>query len=435
MKCKLKNLIISGILALMPFINLYSQGLRTGQRCPDVMLKYIFNYKTSEVKLSDLKKKLVILDFWGLHCTGCIEAFPKMDSLQQIFDDKIQIIMVNKEGEIETEKFLTKLKNIKIPNLPFVTGDSTLSKLFPHLLVPHHVWLDSNRIVDFITNGWNTTEDNIRLFLAGKDLKLPEKKDVLHFDWDRPFITLVDSNLQKQVEYYSYIMHAVQGLSGSYSIDAKGGSLTPNHISFNRAPAIRLFITAFEEGGKYDFKPRNSVVLKVKDSAEYIPPEDVNDFDKWIDKYSYCYELKVPPLRASKLYTFMQQDLERYFDVEAKIAKNEARCLVINKINSKNIIKTKGGRTETYQKDGLWYFHNVPFKDFILNLKVVANGNQYPNPIIDNSGIKGNVDMAIDASLIKNFNVVSLIKCLRKYGLNAKERDWVTDVLIIRDKK
>ncbi len=436
----LKHLFLSLTSLLTLSVGLYGQPLKIGQKCPDVVLKDIINYPASEAKLSDFKGKLVILDFWGLYCSGCIAAFPEMDSLQRRFGNKIQIIMVNKEDEDSTKRFFAERKNIKMPPLPFVTGDSILSGFFPHLLVPHHVWIDSTGTVRYITDGWNTTAAHIQDFLEGKDIRLPEKRDILHFDWDKPFITIADSNIQNQVEYYSYIMHAINGLSGSYGIDSKGGSSIPNHISFNRAPAIRLFAMAFGENGKYDFEPRNTVILEVKDTSKYIIPKNIDAFNKWQTKYSYCYELMVPPSQADQLYTFMQQDLMRYFGVKAKVEKRNIKCLVLCLISRKDKLQTKGGtpKTNFYSRteDSIKYYHNHPFNEFVSNLKGYYKREGLAVPFIDGTGYSGNVDIEISADVWANImNISAVNNALKKYDLQLKEKDLPTEVLVIRDVK
>src|SRR5699024_8057259 len=138
MKSKMSRFILLVIPILILSFKTYSQGLKTGQRCPDVTLRNIIKYDSSEANLSDFKGKLVILDFWALHCTGCSAALREMESLQKLLGKRIQIIMINKESKKVTENFFEKLGTSKTPDLPFVTGYTVLSKLCPHLLVPHH---------------------------------------------------------------------------------------------------------------------------------------------------------------------------------------------------------------------------------------------------------------------------------------------------------
>src|SRR4051812_35344429 len=45
--------------------------------------------------LGQLNGKLIILDFWNIHCPDCISAFPHMLQLQKTFGEKIQVILVN----------------------------------------------------------------------------------------------------------------------------------------------------------------------------------------------------------------------------------------------------------------------------------------------------------------------------------------------------
>src|SRR5258705_3241888 len=99
-----------------------SQELTIGDVCPDVRLVNYANNKIKSFTLSDFKSKLIIIDFWGTGCTSCIKAFPKIDSLQKKFQDKIQFILVNKESADSTRGFFLKRKKIKDPDVPMVMG-------------------------------------------------------------------------------------------------------------------------------------------------------------------------------------------------------------------------------------------------------------------------------------------------------------------------
>ncbi len=70
--------------------NLYSQEVKIGGHVPDITLQNIININQQNFRLSDFKGKLIILDFWGIYCSSCIAAFPKLDSLQTKYNDKIQ---------------------------------------------------------------------------------------------------------------------------------------------------------------------------------------------------------------------------------------------------------------------------------------------------------------------------------------------------------
>src|SRR5829696_2286085 len=82
--------------------------VRIGQPVPDVSLDKLVNYPASTIKLSDFRGKLLILDFWATWCSPCIAAFPKLDSLQRKFGDKLQILSVTKESKSIVKQFLSK---------------------------------------------------------------------------------------------------------------------------------------------------------------------------------------------------------------------------------------------------------------------------------------------------------------------------------------
>ena len=69
--------------------------LKVGDCVPDYKLINLINYSSKTANLSDLKGKLVILDFWNSHCISCIESWPNLLRLQKEFDESLQIILIN----------------------------------------------------------------------------------------------------------------------------------------------------------------------------------------------------------------------------------------------------------------------------------------------------------------------------------------------------
>ena len=83
----------------------FAQPITIGQKCPDILLKNIYNYPKKEMKLSQFNADLIILDLWGYYCEACIKAFPKIDSLQKKFQGELQFIAVNIESQQATKDF------------------------------------------------------------------------------------------------------------------------------------------------------------------------------------------------------------------------------------------------------------------------------------------------------------------------------------------
>jgi thiol-disulfide isomerase/thioredoxin len=59
------------------------RALTVGDTVPDITIRNVYNYPDSVIKLSDLKGKLTILDFWATWCGSCLSAFPEMHDLKK----------------------------------------------------------------------------------------------------------------------------------------------------------------------------------------------------------------------------------------------------------------------------------------------------------------------------------------------------------------
>ncbi|ANI88854.1 hypothetical protein A9P82_05850 [Arachidicoccus ginsenosidimutans] len=138
------------ILLVPAFLCLYLSAIAqsnrpfyTGERVPDITLHHIINYKNSSAALSSFGHKLIILDFWGIHCGSCIAMFPLEDSLQKAFGKNVQFILVTSDSLNKTLAFIQQWKQKHHSGFspPIVTEDHLLRKLFWHYYVPHYAWL------------------------------------------------------------------------------------------------------------------------------------------------------------------------------------------------------------------------------------------------------------------------------------------------------
>lgn len=170
------------------FINHGAKGLKIGDKMPDIPFGTILNNSTGKTHFSELKGKVVILDFWSTSCTTCIANFPMMSHMQEEFADKIQIILVNLgETQQQIDQTATnrgrtnpKFSKFKTPeNLPSIVQERPISNIedywkgtwqqyFPLRGVPFHVWIDQNGTISVMGGHENTYPDKIRDLLLGK---------------------------------------------------------------------------------------------------------------------------------------------------------------------------------------------------------------------------------------------------------------------------
>ncbi len=426
-------------LAILNVTQVKSQEIKIGQKCPEVFLKNIINYDRNEIRLSNFKGKLVILDFWSTSCSACIKAFSKIDSLQNQFKDQLQFIAVNTESYESTINFFKKKSHIKKPPIPFVTGDTILSKLFPHIFVPHHVWINKAGIVQYITDGHNATAEHIIAFVNGDSLALREKKYDTNYFYESPLIALTEKKGIENLESYSLLMHCISGISFGNAIGNAVGTNKGYHITQTCASILQLYSTAFSEDGKHDFTNSNTVILEVKDKSKYLFPTDNNLMDEWVSKYSFNYELMVPATESKEIYKKMQQDLSRYFNLKAVVEKRMIKCLALVRISTLDKLKARAGKPATNlwvsNIDSIRYMSNQDFKLFADALSAVYKDFGFTRPFINKTNYKGKIDIQLSADAFDTFDVDKLNIELYRYGLALQEQSSLRQVLILREAK
>ncbi len=152
--CLLHNKGTSQNIQIVPF--------QIGERVPDLPVKNIINYKDSVATLSSFGNKIIILDFWNVHCTSCLAMFPLEDSLQALFPGDVQFILVTSDPKEKVEQFLARYnKTQKRLSLPILTGDDLLTKMFRFSYIPHYVWLAPNGLIMAESSDYFITKENI----------------------------------------------------------------------------------------------------------------------------------------------------------------------------------------------------------------------------------------------------------------------------------
>ncbi|WP_286897762.1 TlpA family protein disulfide reductase [Sphingobacterium sp. UBA6317] len=165
-------------------------ALKPGDKIPDAVwdqpleLNY-FNGKKKTIKFADLKGKLILLDFWSTGCPSCIEGIPDMELIQQRFQDKVQVVMVNSKRNKDTpERIKKRFKKYKedfnyTPVLPTILNDTLFTSLFPHNTLPTIGIINPEG--EFVLNSYasSITEDIIQDFLkTGIANRFIEKSEI-----------------------------------------------------------------------------------------------------------------------------------------------------------------------------------------------------------------------------------------------------------------
>lgn len=329
------------------------------------------------------------------------------------------------------------MKHLRKPAFPFVSGDSVLSRLFPHVIVPHHVWIDSNQVVRFITDGTNTTDENLKAFLQGKDLNLGEKMYEEQSYFTHPLQAVQTGKYDHMIQSYCLIMHCISGVRFSNAAVSTTGTGKPNRISQTCVTILQLYEIAYSEGGKFDYSPSNTIILEVSDSTRLIMPSNETYLEDWYNNNAYSFDLMVPASNAEELYLTMQQELNWFFKLSATREKREILTLVLKKIKSREIQKSKGGLPShnlwVESADPYFFIRNQPLKMLSSYLSVSARYLGLPTPYLDETGYEGHIDFKIKKEILQGMQLRQLNKELARLNLELSVEKRLMNVLVIKE--
>lgn len=442
MKIKLVNT----LLLLMCSLGLLGQEslkfpLRVGDKMPEIVFHTMVNYPGGKAKLSDFKGKPVILDLWHVQCTACIEGMPKMQELQRKFNGQIQIIGFGMNSIADYKKLRKNSSILKeITTLPLALQADT--PLFKNLvgIFPRHIWIDKDGIIRAVTSTLNASENHIQNFVNGKPLTFIMEKANNAFDKYYPTDTslLVQGNGKNlnRLLYHSLFSRRVDfdngiGTGGSSSNYVNVGPEKPGIRTINATlmSSINLvYHDSIQDISSYH------VVLEAEDLQRFIAPSNVEEYDQWRQKNTYCYELSLPEGRVYSRETvlkYLRQDMQRFFGVKIVLKPHLTNCLILYRLDDKDRIKTMGMPHDKEYNAGMNYgndFRNVPINEIRGNIQIMLSWHKVPVKVIDETNYFGNVDMKFDHKL----DDIDLVRAsLRKYGLGLKEAQRMVNCIVI----
>jgi uncharacterized protein (TIGR03435 family) len=379
-----------------------SQTNLIGKKSKELDFPLVLNSEMKQFKLSDFRSKIVILDFWATWCSPCIASFPYLEEFQKEFNSSIQIITITDESPERIEKFLSKRK----VNLPIAIDiDRKLSDYFPHRSIPHTVIIDKDGIIKAITTPEELTKTILNEMIAGKEVTLSEKIDVLNFDPSKPL---------SKSENFTYQITVTPFQDGLPSMSNPTGG---NGIYKNR----RILCTNLSPKTLYEIAYQFPVGIRTK-----VEVKNKETFD-WSKETAICFDLIVPDELADKRFEIMKQQLQLLYSFRPVIEKRKMKVKVLQVIEGQKaaIEAAHGGRKEVaYSGRGL-SMKNAESKTIADFLE-----SQLNIPVLDETGLKGLYNLEL---VWYNEDADNIHEALRKIGLVLTNAEKEADVLVIYD--
>jgi peroxiredoxin len=138
-----------------------SRPPRIGTAAPD----FIVQDSDRKVALSDLRGKVVVLNFWASWCPPCVEETPSMVQMANRVKDK-GVVVFGVSVDVDGDAYHKFLKDYKIEYLTVRDADSKSSSLYGTFKFPETYIIDRNGTLR-------------RKFIGAVDWNSPEVMDFL----------------------------------------------------------------------------------------------------------------------------------------------------------------------------------------------------------------------------------------------------------------
>ncbi|WP_026576413.1 redoxin domain-containing protein [Bacillus sp. UNC438CL73TsuS30] len=117
-------------------------GLKVGAQAPNFELKTLAGDK---IKLSDLRGKKVMLNFWATWCPPCKAEMPAMEKFYKEKDKDLVILAVNIDPQLDVKGFVNKNK-ITFPIL--LDADDHVNETYQILSIPTTYFINRKGIIE-----------------------------------------------------------------------------------------------------------------------------------------------------------------------------------------------------------------------------------------------------------------------------------------------
>ncbi len=421
--------------ALFALMRLQAQPLQKGQQIPQTKFPQTFNHHKPTLDLALYKNKIIVFDFWSINCIGCIQSFPKLDSLQKKFGSDVQLILVTKDPLQKVKDFFEKRKKIKIPQVPFICNDTVLQQYFPHIGVPAYAWLNKEHQFLFLTNGSDLNEQSITKLLNNQTVNM-----AAHQTGRQQIKNVINKEYEEKLQFVSYLTTCISGQRESYSNALKKRT---TGIEVKCESVTALYVMAFNENGKFNYKRVGRLVTDFAEPYKYSKPANEAEYQDWKKQYAYSYELLVPKSDTLLKYMYMKQDLQRFFQLSAQVKPIYKKCIVLETIDGMLNIKTKGAASfNSFNRSSVSgdvnfpqrELINLPFQYFLHSISYWLE-TEYKLPFENSINFSGNVDIRLSGEAVETLSIKKLNEELKQYGLILVEKDMPVQCLILSDKE
>lgn len=378
-------------------------------------------FKDHWTSIPGLEGKSVIIDAFTSGCIICFKSFPKINNWQQKYRDKLQFLLAGKK-DATIEKTYERFKARYDLNLP-VNFDPAVMKLLGCRSFPEYIWINPEGIIKAVTGSEEMTEENIRSFLSGQDIRQGAASDPIQFNSSRLYLLNGNGGTDSNYLYRSVL---TAWKKGQPLITPQRLLVTNNSFQVLGITRDQLYKYAF--AGASFWSPEDSLYERF-----YPFPITKNTDSVCVPSTSdplYCYSLFYPDItkgNETELREVIYQDIERIFKMEAEVKRLQIPVWhLVLKDGDTSMIVSRSKIFSGYRTYGGIHVKGFPMIEFIRFLQI---NNPFAGPFINSTGIKGLIDISFDAVIS---DIDDLRKGLQTAGLDLRKENKEMDVIVYK---
>jgi thiol-disulfide isomerase/thioredoxin len=300
-----------------------STQLNIGDVIPEEMMSMLFTSVTEgktnvdSFSFTQAKNRPIILDFWSTWCGSCIDGLQKILSFTK--GKHIHVFGVTNQNHDIIQNFFNTNNTFSNSNFTTIVSDTLLKTYFPHVGIPHLIWINSKGIIVGITGSKEVKLDDVLEFLETDQINLGLKSELVKNHRSTIWEIKSHENILENIGY-TLITPFIKDLSPIEIVNNNNFKI----VSYRNRPIIELYKNALSD--KYSFSS-NEIKWLVPNPDRYaFWLSDTKDYSKWLEENAICYEKKI---EASKPLN-MLLDLNSNLGLNVEVKDSILSCLIIS---------------------------------------------------------------------------------------------------------
>lgn len=382
-------------------LHLFGQA-RPGQKAPDIQVaEWVANTPVAP----DLNQKFIVLEFWATWCAPCLKAVPHMNTLQEKFANRQDLLFVSISDEAP-EKIRRTLQKVDMRALVAADDAQKTFRSFGVQSIPATVLIDPKRTVRWVGHPTDLDEKILQRFLNGQ-LKGKSKTSAA------PTETVKAGEVPKPAALYRF--EVTEGDPALKKGKTSGSSAGPNGVEVN----FQNFTLAEILAALMDF-PDNQIRLPEDFAAKVLTVQYTDPtFQVFYEKPEEAIEVRQAAMEH------LVRLLLHAFALEQKEVFEEEPVYVLRVRDASKLSASSDVVSHMSMDNDLLAVGNMPLKSVAMGISRLMDIKLY-----DETGLMQAYDLTIRAGSMEQ-----LQKSLAEYGLEMTQAPRPVRYLVFEPRK